>query len=50
MTTEKPSSDDLEDTANSKKIEYITQYLKPHIPKILHEVLQINFSNLKNNM
>lgn len=48
ITTEKSSSNNLEDVANLKrKIEHITQYLKPYISKILYEVLQINSNNLK---
>src|SRR4051812_43782935 len=41
-------SHSLEDTTNLKrKIEFITQYLKPYVSKILHEVLQINPENIK---
>ena len=38
----------LEDTTNLKrKIEIITQYLKPYVSKILYEVLKINPGNIK---
>ena len=38
----------LEDTINLKrKIEFITQYLKPYVLKILYEVLKINPGNIK---
>ena len=38
ITTEKPSFDNIEDIANLKrKIEHITQYLKPYISKIMFE-------------
>ncbi len=40
--------DNLENIIHLKrKIEFITQYLKPHISKILYEVLQINQDHIK---
>jgi hypothetical protein len=42
------SSPDSEDIIRMKrKIESITQYLKPNISKILYKVLQINQDNIK---
>jgi hypothetical protein len=47
-TTEITPSYSLEHTTNLiRKIEFITQYLKPYISKILYEVLQINPENIK---
>ncbi len=48
LATEACHSSSLEDIANLKrKIEIITQYLKPYVSKILYEVLQINQDNTK---
>jgi|tagenome__1003787_1003787.scaffolds.fasta_scaffold20956256_4 hypothetical protein len=45
---EKSSSYTLENTKDLQtKIESITQYLKPYIPKMLYEVLQVNHENVK---
>lgn len=42
------SSYSLEETTNLKrKIEIITQYLKPYVSNILYEVLKINPGNIK---
>jgi len=48
LTTETTSSNNLENIAQLKrKIELITQYLKPYVSKMLYEVLQINQDNIK---